>query len=120
MIFNVEEQRIINNSDDYIEGDNIVIDNILRYHLEALLDRGFWILDFGIGTGGKSDMIYLSVDNDLPLDDVPEQFSRIDEYNRWWSIKKFLNICIRSYAIYYSVNYNATITNGYYSILYRT
>ena len=25
-------------------------------------------------------MIYLSVDNDLPLDDVPEQFSRIDEY----------------------------------------
>ena len=80
MIFNVEEQRIINNSDDYIEGDNIVIDNILRYHLEALLDRGFWILDFGIGTGGKSDMIYLSVDNDLPLDDVPEQFSRIDEY----------------------------------------
>ena len=51
MIFNVEEQRIINNSHDYIEGDHIVIDNILRYHREALLDRGFWVLDFGIGTG---------------------------------------------------------------------
>lgn len=33
------------------------------------------------------------------------------------ALKKLLNLCIRSYAIHLCSNYDATITNGYHSIL---
>lgn len=85
MFFNTITQKIDNfdnyNDDDNVmaDGTTLMVDNILRYHLQALLDRGFWILDIGLITG-KQNSIYVAIDNDLPEDDLPYGFFRTEEY----------------------------------------